>query len=1087
MTDEERDRRVFEIFAQACGLPDQDRAALLDELCAGDPELRRQAEAMLVADASPSPAIDSGTQVDGFLSRQIALLHPEWDGGSRGEPPALDGHYTILRSIGEGGMGAVYEAEQHSPRRRVAIKAIRPGRITPQLRKRFDYEAQVLARLEHPGIARLYESNTQSDGGRVRAYLAMELVKGEPIDAYVANHALEIPQRLALFAKVCDAIAYAHRMGVIHRDLKPANILITSEGDPKILDFGVARIVSDERLVATQLTQDGQMIGTLAYMSPEQVEGRHDLDTRTDVYALGVLLYKLLSGRLPIDIDDTNLLTASRRVLEETPRKVGQLDRRFKGDLETIVSKAMEKDPARRYSSVEQLRSELERYLSGRPIEARGDSAFYRVRKSIWRHRGLVAIVLAVIGSITAFGIYASIQADRNHRLAVVAADARDDAMRSEARATARATDLRNLLYFSSIGFAQSAMESNDMARAHRLLDGCDEELRGWEWFYLHRLCDMSSATTDLRLQRPRYASYDRDRGKMALATLDREVLLLDRVANTEMVRVTVPDGTARAAISPDGRWLAYGGVLEATHLVDLQTGERRKLAIDVSPDLISTYHATRTLAFTNDSRRLVVGGLDGRLRVWDVGSAALRTTISLGDPLPLCMLISPTDDWVAIGDSRSGVRVFDLESGALMHWLAGHDAPVWSLALSPDGKQLASGDNDARVIVWNIATGARFTQIDTNDGWITALCFSPDGETLAMGRDDSTIGLLNLANASTAGVLRGHLHAVIHIDWELDESLRTVSIDGTMKSWDLQSALHVPTITTGQPQSIGLAFARQGKQILVGGSDGTVRSWDLPDRNDATPIEGRRLPDQKDGVLEIAVDRTGTVVCTAGRDGVVRISSLQDESPPRTIRPEAGSISAIDITPDGQKLIVGALKEVALWDIASGRRLRVYTSAEQVVNEIRFDATAEYFYAGCADGRVRRWSVESSEPMAEAMIDTGGVYDLNLSPDGLSLAVAGDTGTVAVVDALTLGSIRRFLGHQGPVFGITFHPSGQRLVSAGADRSIRVWDRASGSELIALREHRRAIQHVQFSPDGETLASSSDDGTVKLWRTAER
>ena len=161
------------------------------------------------------------------------------DTGLRADSPAVDGEYTILRVIGEGGMGTVYEAEQHYPRRRVAIKAISPGRITPQMRKRFEYEAQVLARLEHPGIARLYESNTHSEGGRVRAFLAMELVLGEPIDAYVKTHDLDVERRLRLFMKVCDAVAYAHRMGIIHRDLKPANILVTAEGEPKVLDFGI--------------------------------------------------------------------------------------------------------------------------------------------------------------------------------------------------------------------------------------------------------------------------------------------------------------------------------------------------------------------------------------------------------------------------------------------------------------------------------------------------------------------------------------------------------------------------------------------------------------------------------------------------------------------------------------------------------------------------------------------------------------------------------------------------------------------------------------------------------------------------------
>ena len=1093
MTDEERDRRVFEIFAQACGLATGDRPAALEQACAGDAELRRRVEAMLDADASNRGAIGTDADVEGFLTRQVRQILPAaTDSGLRADAPAVDGEYTILRLIGEGGMGTVYEAEQHHPRRRVAIKAIRPGRITPQMRKRFEYEAQVLARLEHPGIARLYESNTHSEGGRVRAFLAMELVLGEPIDAYATAHALDIEQRLRLFMKVCDAVAYAHRMGVIHRDLKPANILINADGEPKVLDFGVARTVAAsaaDKHQATQLTHDGQIVGTLAYMSPEQVEGVADVDTRADVYALGVILYKLLTGVLPIDVGDANLLVASRRLLDEVPTPIGQHDKRLKGDLETIVARALEKEPAQRYGSVDQLRAEIERHLTGRPIEARAHSTFYVVRKALWRHREIVGICVLLLGLLTAFGIYAAVQAGRNRRLAVAADEAR-------ARATAQAGDLRRLLYFSHIGFAQSALENNDMERAHTLLDGCDAELRDWEWSYLERMCDLSSQTTPLDLKRPRYASYTADRTRVAIATLDREVALRenpDAGGGRELSRVEVPAGSARAALSRDGRWLAYGGVVDVVLLTDLRTGATRELKAPSSPppDPDASNRLLRVLAFTDDARALVAGGVDGVLRVWDVASGTVRRSIELGTRLPICMQLAPAGDWAAVGDAGGRLRLFDLRTGTMTREFKGHDAAVWSLALSPDRTRLASGDIDARVIVWDIATARSVATQDTNDGWITAMCFSPDGETVAMGRADSVIRLLHLDDASTAGVLRGHRHAVVHVDWQSDGTLHTLSLDGTAKTWNAQSALQVPTIVTRQPQSIGLAFDAVGTRVLVGGSDGSVRRWSVQAAAHEQSVESAALPAHDGSVLEIAVDRARGRVATTGRDGVVKISSLRDgdgdgNAPPRVIAPNDGGISAIDFAPDGARLLVGSATRFSVWDVERGVKLHEYP-ARSVANEVSFAPDGRSFYVADADGYVRRRRTDSGEVIAEVRVDpVAGVYDVRVSPDGRTVAACGDTESIALIDVETL-EVRKLVGHRGAVYGVAFHPAGKRLATCGSDRIIRIWDVETRTELITLRGHRGGIQHVQFSPDGRTLASSSDDGTVKLWRSLPR
>jgi WD40 repeat protein len=827
-------------------------------------------------------------------------------------------------------------------------------------------------------------------------------------------------------------------------------------------------------------------------MSPEQVEGRSDADTRADVYSLGVIAYKLLTGALPIDVSGVGLVEAGRRIINEAPKPLGHHDRRLRGDLEVIVARALEKEPPRRYSSVDQLRDELERYLAGRPIESRRDSAVYVLRKALWRHRVAVSFVVLLVGLLTAFGVVASMQAERNRRLAVTAETARGEAIESESRATERAEKLRRLLYFSNIGFAQSALENNDLERAHTLLDGCDPTLRDWEWSYLQRLSDRSSSTLDLQIDRPRYADYSRDRSLVAMATLEREAVLLrgiDGGVVSEIQRERLSAGAARAAVSADGKWFAFGGMLDGVVLVNVETSKRVRLARPREADPAQD-QPLRVLAFTEDSATLVVGGVDQQLQVWDVASATLRRTIALGDALIICMILSHDSGWSAIGDAKGGLRLYDLHTGVLLHDLVDHDAPVWSLALSRDGRLLASGDNDGRAVLWDLSTAKPVSKVDTNEGWITAMCFSHDQKQLALGRADSTVRRLDLANGSLIGVLRGHRHAIVHVDWQPDGTLHTVSLDGTAKTWNAGSALEVPTIATSQPESIGLAFEPSGANIIVGGGDGSVQRWGVGAAGGGGQLaKARGLAAHADAVLEVAVNKATGRIATAGRDGVVRVTRADaPDAPPLVISPDGGSISSLDFSPDGSRLIVGADRRIALWDATTGKLLHDYSTPGVIANEIIFDRTGDRFYGACADGRVRCWDVNGgSRPIREAMIDPHGLYDVRQSPDGRTLVVAGDTQTVMLLDAQTLEPITRYPGHPGGVLSVAFHPGGQRVASGGTDGIIRIWDVASGTELIALRGHRRRIQHVAFSPadGGATLASSSDDGTVKLWETS--
>lgn len=273
--------------------------------------------------------------------------------------PARIGNYRIIGLLGEGGMGSVYEAEQENPNRRVALKVIKPGLAGPDLLRRFEQEAQALGRLQHPGIAQIYEAGTENSGFGEQPFFAMEFIGGRTLIDFCNEEKLDTRKRLELMARVCEAVQHAHQRGIIHRDLKPGNILVDQTGQPKILDFGVAR-VTDSDAQATRQTDLGQLIGTLAYMSPEQVLADPlEIDTRSDVYSLGVILYELLSGNMPYRTDRKHLHETIQAIREEEPAPLRTLSRAFRGDIETIVGKALEKDKHRRYASAAGLAGDI--------------------------------------------------------------------------------------------------------------------------------------------------------------------------------------------------------------------------------------------------------------------------------------------------------------------------------------------------------------------------------------------------------------------------------------------------------------------------------------------------------------------------------------------------------------------------------------------------------------------------------------------------------------------------------------------------------------------------------------------------------
>ena len=407
MNPQARHERLQEFFLSARRLSDLDRVEFINANCADDLVLRNELEQLLKHDALPEE-LQKGAG-EGFRGALEALrTHPPHS-REAGLPTSI-GNYRILSKLGEGGMGTVYEALQENPQRTVALKVLRPALVSSEALRRFEHEGAFLARLQHPGIAQIYDS------GRARAefgeqpYFAMELVKGESLTTYAASHELSARERLELLARVADAVQHAHLHGVIHRDLKPDNILVDSSGQPKILDFGIARASDSDVQLTTMCTDVGQILGTLAYMSPEQASGNPAvIDARSDVYALGLMLHELLTGRLPYDVSHKNLAEALRVIQEDEPQRLGTSHSSHRGDVETIALVALEKDKNRRYVSAAALAADLRHYLNDEPIEARPASRIYTLKKFVRRNKTIVVAVVLVLVSLLG-GLIASLR-----------------------------------------------------------------------------------------------------------------------------------------------------------------------------------------------------------------------------------------------------------------------------------------------------------------------------------------------------------------------------------------------------------------------------------------------------------------------------------------------------------------------------------------------------------------------------------------------------------------------------------------------------------------------------------------------------